>query len=90
MKKQLADFNSYMPAYNLKNTEDIQSITKGIKETIQKKLKENLVQIDNTFAIENFEYATKELGNDTIENIYSLLGPFDFSQYTPEEKVQSK
>ena len=75
-----------MPSYNLKNIESIDNVKKGIREFFNKKLSENFTQIDNRFSIENFEYATKELGSDAVQNIYSMLGPFDFSQYTPEVK----
>jgi hypothetical protein len=86
MSKQLADFSNYMPSYNLKNMEQIENVKKGIREVFTKKLAENITPIDNRFSIENFEYATKELGSDYVQNIYSMLGPFDFSQYFPEVK----
>jgi hypothetical protein len=50
------------------------------------KLRENLEPIDNTFALENYEYATKEMGIQKIQDIYSMLGPFDFNQYVPGKK----
>lgn len=31
--------------------------------------------------MDNFKYITQELGNQKIAEIYSLLGPLDFSQY---------
>ena len=68
-----------MPSYNLKNMESIDNVKKSIHEIFNKKLSENITQIDNRFSIENFEYATKELGSDAVQNIYSMLGPFDFS-----------
>ena len=84
MQKRLAEYSNYMPSYNLKNVDDIENVKKNIREFFNKKLQENITTIDNRFSLENFEYATKELGNETVQNIYSMLGPFDFSQYTPE------
>ena len=54
-----------MPKIQLKNfnPDDADAVTKSIKEQLSEKLKQNLVPIDNSFALENFEYATKELGN---------------------------
>ena len=39
--------------------------------------------------MDNFDYVTKELGNDKIAEIYSLLGPLDYSQYTEPKEDDS-
>ena len=83
MKKQLTSFSIYMPEYTLKNVDDIEKVKTSIRNTLTEKLKENIDSIDNSFSLENFEYATKEMGNQTVADIYTMLGPFDFSQYKP-------
>jgi hypothetical protein len=40
-----------------------------------------LETVDNSFALENFEYVTKEIDNPILNQAYHLLGPFDFYKY---------
>lgn len=44
--------------------------------------------MDNSFSLDNFSYATVEMANDKIGEIYKMLGPFDYSQY--EEVVDEE
>jgi hypothetical protein len=69
MQKELNAFTVYMPQYTLKSFENPEISAKLITDVLAAKLSDNLVPIDNSFCLENFEYATKELGND-IEKIY--------------------
>jgi hypothetical protein len=52
----------YMPEVSLKNVDEIDKVKANIRATLSEKLKENLEPVDNSFALENFEYCTKELG----------------------------
>jgi hypothetical protein len=83
MKKGVNSFSVYQPAFEL-HVPDLQDETKKIKEDLKLKLERYLRPIDNTFARENFEYATKEMGNEQIRHIYELLGPFDYSKWKDE------
>ena len=76
----------YMPEVNLKNVDEIEKVKANIRATLSEKLKENLEPVDNSFALENFEYCTKELGAEQIGEIYTMLGPFDFASYKPAVK----
>lgn len=66
MQKELNSFSIYMPEWNLKSIDDIEAVKKHIRDNLSQKLKENLIPIDNRFAMENYEYATTELGNEAI------------------------
>ena len=64
MKKQITSMSVYMPEVNLKNVDEIEKVKANIRATLSEKLKENLEPVDNSFALENFEYCTKELGHE--------------------------
>lgn len=38
------------------------------------------METDHNFTLENYEYITKTLENDSISRIYRKLGPFDYYQ----------
>lgn len=83
MKVGVNAFSIYQPAFEL-CVPDLADETKKIKEDLKLKLDKYLKPIDNTFALENFKYATKEMGNEQIKHIYELLGPFDYSKWKDE------
>jgi|TARA_B110000285_G_C15022603_1_gene562397 hypothetical protein len=83
MKAGVNSFSIYQPAFELR-VPDLVEETKKIKEDLKLKLDKYLLPIDNSFALENFTYATKELGNEHIKHIYELLGPFDYSKWKDE------
>jgi hypothetical protein len=64
MMKELNKQSCYMPKYNLKNVDDIENVKKAVREKLQAKLDENIITVDNSFALENYEYTTNELCNE--------------------------
>jgi hypothetical protein len=63
MKKGVNSFSIYQPSYELK-VPDLAEETKRIKEDLKLKLERYLKPIDNSFARDNFQYATIEMGNE--------------------------
>lgn len=63
MTKEITSFSIYMPQYNLKGVDEIEKVKQNIRAALSEKLKENIEPMNNTFALENFDYCTKELGN---------------------------
>lgn len=43
-----------------------------------------VVQLDNTFALNNFKYVTEQVKNQRLTDVYHLLGPLDYSKYQEE------
>jgi len=62
MKHGINQFSTYIPKVKLK-VEDMQETTKKIQEDLKAKLALNLEVIDNSFALENFQYVTSEIQN---------------------------
>lgn len=89
MKTHINKFSVYNPKYSIKGTEDIKSIKEKIRIDIQTKIDAQIVEVDNEFSIENFEYVTSKMTNEKIANIYQMLGPFDFSAYeAPKDELE--
>ena len=63
MKKGINNFSIYQPAFEL-HVADLAEESKIIKEELKLKLEKYLKPIDNTFARDNFQYATIEMGNE--------------------------
>ena len=83
MKHSVNAFSIYQPAFELR-VADLEDETKKIKEDLKLRLDKYLLPIDNSFALENYTYATAEMGNEHIKHIYELLGPFDYSKWKDE------
>lgn len=49
----------------------------------------DLKLVEHSFAMDNFNYVTNELGNEKIKEIYSLLGPLDYSLWTEPKESDS-
>ena len=60
--------------------EDMSLAINQIKVDIKERLSSFFVETDHNFSLENYDYITKTLENDSISKIYRQLGPFDFYQ----------
>ena len=92
LKSMIDHFATYIPAVQLKMPEDpndFQQYTENIIGDLKLKLATNLIEMDNSFSLDNFSYATIEMSNDKIAEIYKMLGPFDYSQYEEVEDEES-
>jgi len=81
MKKNINKFSIYNPCYSIKKGEDYRSLKDKIQTDLRTKLEGLVVEVDNRFSIENFDYVTTELGSEKIKEIYQLLGPFNYADY---------
>jgi hypothetical protein len=61
--------------------DDYPDTIRKIKLHLNEKIDKHIERVDNSFAIENYEYVTKQLENPRLKHIYHLLGPLDFFQY---------
>ena len=84
MKREVNFLNNYMPKVKLR-VEDYGETIKKIQEDLKLKLDKYLEKVDSTFALENYDYLTKELENPKLKSVYELMGPFDFHQFKEEE-----
>lgn len=66
-----------MPKYQMK-IEDMALAINQIKVDIKERLGQFFVETDHSFTLENYDYITKTLENDSIARIYKQLGPFDY------------
>ena len=60
--------------------EDISLAINQIKVDIKERLSSFFQETDHVFTIENYEYITETLENESIAKIYRQLGPFDYYQ----------
>lgn len=71
LKKNLNKFSSYNPKYTIKKSgEDFKTIKEKIAADLKSKLESHIVEIDNRFSIENFEYCTNDIPSEKIKEIY--------------------
>ena len=66
-----------MPKYQVR-VDDVTHVTNQIKVDVRERLNAFFVETDHSFALQNYEYVTKTLENESIIKIYKQLGPFDF------------
>ncbi len=79
IRQNFEAFNIYMPKYQMK-IEDMSLAINQIKVDIKERLSSFFVETDHNFTLENYDYITKTLENDSIARIYRQLGPFDYYQ----------
>ena len=86
MKDSINQFSFYCPSFNVNYDEGggQELVTERIQHDIKAKLESYVIECDNKFSLDNFEYVTKELGNQKLSDIYQMLGPFDYSAYKEE------
>ena len=80
MQDTIKNFTTYIPTVTM-NIPNYDENQRKIETTLESLINKDLKFVENSFAMENFEYVTNELGNEKIAEIYSLLGPLDFSNY---------
>ena len=80
MKERLANMGTYIPGVKLqfKGDDGMNETGIKIKDLINKTIIENVKEIDNSFAMENYLYVTEELGNEKLADAYRVLGPFNY------------
>ena len=107
LHKQLEGFSDYLPTFKVNTAfskenddEDYKEKKEKLKEDILAKLNANLQEIDTELPLANYEFITKENGNDKLAEIYKVLGPMNFqisdkfelpsfwSEYEKEEERQ--
>jgi hypothetical protein len=82
LKNDVNRFALYCPSYSVDwHDEGPETARDRIKNDLKTKIEKYLVEIDNSFALRNFKYITKELGNSKLADVYQMLGPFDYSQH---------
>jgi hypothetical protein len=55
---------------------DYKEAKENIEKDLENMLFDNMQKLDPTFALENYEHASKL--NESIKKIYELLGPLNF------------
>lgn len=72
MKHEINSFSHYCPSYTLSFSEedDAEIIIDRLKTELKTKLEKNLVEISTDFSLNNFNYVTKELGQQRLTDIY--------------------
>ena len=91
MKRHINKFSLYCPSHsiNWNEEEDIAAQKEKLQTDLKEKLEQLVIPVDNNFALSNFQYVSQDLGNAKIADIYQMLGPFDYSQYTMEDDGNS-
>ncbi len=81
--EKLEFYNVYMPKHKLVKVEELEATYESIRGEIKEALEPHIIKIDQEFAVVNYKYAIDQISHDGINQIYKILGPFDF--YTTGE-----
>ena len=82
MKKEISKFSFYSPQFSVSKIDNFKETSDRIDSEMKSKLETYFTETDNHISLENFDYITKQLGNDKLAEVYQMLGPFDYNSWS--------